>query len=89
MPLFFRFDPFLRLGQKSLQRKVHFLGDLKTPKFPSEMNWPLGIVGLEFQKSFMLNLFSILNECQRKIVFTTLITQIWEHQNFLLRLTDL
>ena len=36
MPLFFLFDPFLRL--KIL---VHFLGDLKTPKFPSEINWPL------------------------------------------------
>ena len=30
-----------KLGQKSLQNLVHFLGDLKTPKFTTEINWPL------------------------------------------------
>ena len=32
-----------RLGQKSVIRKVNFLGDLKTPKFHSEINWPLSL----------------------------------------------
>ena len=31
------------LGQKSLQKKVHFLGYLKTPKFLSEINWHLNM----------------------------------------------
>ena len=33
--------PFYRLGQKSFKNLVRFLGDLKTPKFLSEINWPL------------------------------------------------
>ena len=30
------------IGQKSFKIKVCFLGDLKTPKFPFEINWPSG-----------------------------------------------
>ena len=41
VPLSYWLDPFYRLRQKSSQNLVHFLGDLKTPKFPSEINWPL------------------------------------------------
>ena len=31
----------MKLGQKSVKNLVDFLGDLKTPKFHSEINWPL------------------------------------------------
>ena len=31
----------MKLGQKSVKNLVGFLGDLKTPKFHSEINWPL------------------------------------------------
>ena len=31
------------LEQKSFNKKVHFLGDLNSPKFHSEINWPLVI----------------------------------------------
>ena len=34
------FSP-MKLGQKSVKNLVGFLGDLKTPKFHSEINWPL------------------------------------------------
>ena len=37
---FFWFDSFQRLGQKSV-KKGSLFGDLKTPKFHSEINWPL------------------------------------------------
>jgi hypothetical protein len=39
-PFFKGFCP-IRLGQKSFKKKVHFLGDLNSPKFHSEINWPL------------------------------------------------
>ena len=31
----------MKVGQKSVKSLVGFLGDLKTPKFQSEINWPL------------------------------------------------
>ena len=31
----------MKLGQKSVKNLVGFLGGLKTPKFHSEINWPL------------------------------------------------
>ena len=31
----------MKLGQKSVKNLVGFLGDLKTPKIHSEINWPL------------------------------------------------
>ena len=31
----------MKLGQKSIKNLVGFSGDLKTPKFHSEINWPL------------------------------------------------
>ena len=31
----------MKLGQKSVKTLVGFLGDLKTPKIHSEINWPL------------------------------------------------
>ena len=36
-------DRFLMLGQKSVKSLVGFWGDLKTRKFHSETNWPLGL----------------------------------------------
>ena len=33
----------LKLGKKSVKNLVDFLGDLKTPKFHSEINWPLSV----------------------------------------------
>ena len=47
MPLTFWFDPFERLGQKSVKGNVLYLEDLKTPKNNSEINWPL--VGASFE----------------------------------------
>ena len=41
MHLFFWFDPFYRLGQKSLQNFVCFLEDLQQRKIAFEINWPL------------------------------------------------
>ena len=34
--------PILGARAEKRQKKVHILGDLKTPKFHSEINWPLG-----------------------------------------------
>ena len=34
----FLFDPLWRLEQNSFKNLVRFMGDLKTPKFPSEIN---------------------------------------------------
>ena len=31
----------MKLGQKSVKNLVGFWGNLKTPKFHSEINWPL------------------------------------------------
>ena len=39
--LFFWFDPFQRLGQKSKNNFVGFLEEMKTRKFASEIYWPL------------------------------------------------
>ena len=39
--LFFWFDPFQRLGQKSKNNSVGFLEEMKTRKFASEIYWPL------------------------------------------------
>ena len=41
-PFFDGFLPWLasKMGQ-IIKNKAHFLGDLKTPKFHSEINWPL------------------------------------------------
>ena len=36
-----RFLPYEMLGEKYVKHLVGFLGDLKTPKFHSEVNWPL------------------------------------------------
>ena len=33
--------PSLEARAEILTKKVHILGDWKTPKFPSEINWPL------------------------------------------------
>ena len=33
----------MKLGQKSVKHLVGFLGDLKTPKFYSEIDWPLAL----------------------------------------------
>ena len=38
---FFLFDPFQRLGQKSVKEKVQVLEDLKTQKNHSEIKLPL------------------------------------------------
>ena len=38
-----RFCPMM-LGKKSVKQLVGFLGDLKTPKFHSEIKWPLELV---------------------------------------------
>ena len=35
------------MGQKSVKNLVGFLGDLKTPKLHSEINWPLVALGLK------------------------------------------
>ena len=35
----------MKLGQKSVENLVGFLGDLKTPKLHSEISWPLLVVG--------------------------------------------
>ena len=43
------------MGQKSDKNLVGFLGDLKTPKLHSEINWPLVALG---QKSIFLLFFS-------------------------------
>ena len=43
MPSLFWFDPFLEaVGQKSKNSFVHFLGQMRTRKFASEIYWPLG-----------------------------------------------
>ena len=33
--------PSLEAREKICQKKVHFLGDLKAPKFHSDINWPV------------------------------------------------
>ena len=38
----------MKLGQKSVKNLVGFLGDLKTPKIHSEINWPLLIRGNDY-----------------------------------------
>ena len=51
------------IGQKSFKIKVCFLGDLKTPKFPSDINWPLVLVWTRLKrlriewKSFILYIY--------------------------------
>ena len=45
-----RFLPY-EARQKSVKNLVGFLGDLKTPKFHSEINWPLKKVGKKFVDS--------------------------------------
>ena len=46
------------MGQKSDKNLVGFLGDLKTPKLHSEINWPLVALG---QKSMFLLFFSVFS----------------------------
>ena len=36
--------PILEARAEICQKKVHFLEDLKTPKFNSEINWPLKVI---------------------------------------------
>ena len=46
MPLFFLFDLFLEARSEILEKNFDvFLGDLKTPKGHSEINWPLSRTG--------------------------------------------
>ena len=47
VPLVFWFDQFQRLeGKNPSKNLVHFFGDLKTPKFPSEIKWSLGLIAI-------------------------------------------
>ena len=48
----------MKLGQKSVENLVGFLGDLKTPKFHSEINWPLSVPSISFH--FFFFAFSLL-----------------------------
>ena len=38
---FLPYEAIMKLGQKSVKNLVGFLGALETPKFHSEINWPL------------------------------------------------
>ena len=49
----------MKLGQKSVKYLVGFLGDLKTAKIHSEINWPLNQKLIEFY--FMISIFPFLS----------------------------
>ena len=47
----------MKVGQKSDKSLIGFMGDLKTPKFHSEINWPLVEMKGESQHSILLQFF--------------------------------
>ena len=42
----------MKLWQKSVKDLVGFLGDLKTPKFHSEINWPLVFIKIDTKTAY-------------------------------------
>ena len=54
------FGVFMKLGQKSVKNLVGFLGDLKIPKFHSEIKSPLVHIGGFFSKPLTKNVISSL-----------------------------
>ena len=78
--------PILRLGQKSLKNLVRFLGDLKTPKFPSEIKWPLASCGVNFLIHLILcgeayEALLIYGSCLSLLTHNKLISFMMEHFN--------
>ena len=61
MCLFFIWS-ILEARAEILTKKVHFWGDLKTPKFPSEINWPLTQKNLLNLRLKILVKFKIIKE---------------------------
>ena len=57
----------MKLGQKSVKSLVGFLGDLKTLKFHSEINWPLVITILLISAFFNHEIERNLQEIPLKI----------------------
>ena len=55
----------MKLGQKSFKNLIDFLGDLKTPKFRSEINWPLANI---FAKVIFRKKIVILKQFWNKIL---------------------
>ena len=45
----------MKLGQKSVKNLVGFKGNLKTPKFYSEINWPLVSIHTVFVKNISIS----------------------------------
>ena len=61
VPLFFDLTHFRGQGRNPLKIWVHFFGHLKTPKFPSQINWPVWRLFMLWQsllwnRTFNLNL---------------------------------
>ena len=54
----------MKLGQKSVKNLVGFLGDLKTPKFHSEINWPLALIRQNQPTNTLVNLGSEIKQIQ-------------------------
>ena len=52
MPSTFLVGLILGSREEFLQKKIHFLGDLKTPKCNSEINWPLLDIYIYMQGSW-------------------------------------
>ena len=44
----------MKLGHKSVQKLVDFLGDLKAQKFHSEIKWPLNVIQVNSQKTMQI-----------------------------------
>ena len=62
------FDPFLEAMAEILQKKVRFLGDLnlKTPKFHSDINWPLvSIPIIVIKGNLKYNEWQLVKKCQK------------------------
>ena len=52
------------IGQKSVKNLIDFLGDFKTPKFHSEINWPLECNWFNFKSSCLR---TIGRHCEKNI----------------------
>ena len=69
----------MKLGQKSVKNLVGFLGDLKTLKFHSEINWPLiimWIVNVTFEGTLKFNV-------PTKVTFTLFCLNICDQSHFI------
>ena len=60
------------IGQKSIKNFVGFLGDLKTPKVHSEINWPLVVTAEAILKISFKLLRIFVNQRSQNALF-----QIW------------